>query len=146
MMLLFMFLGGTFNLWSFNIEQLDDLDNAFWAWTFVSWNFSLMIGSYASAMISRAAEAEDGILHGMVTWASSSFLLAAFLYMYSGNFLSQDLTQAFMVGAFITQLVALVLSLYAGYLGTIAESSFKLDQSFEKENLQLKEHDSVVGS
>lgn len=145
LMAMSMLLAGAFGLWEYNFRELNFAGNGFWAWALISWIVCLAIGSYVSSMLSRAVEAEDGMLHGSITWASSSALMTSFLYVETGNIIGTDMSSNFMAGAFLTSLVALVGSVYAGYLGTRTEMMISNQTATKKEYLHVEEYESVAG-
>ncbi len=70
LMILFMTLAGGFGLWRFDIMELPELGPAFWMWTFVSWILSNYLSGYVAATAARSMKTRDGLLHGLVIWAS----------------------------------------------------------------------------
>jgi len=62
-------------------------------WSAVAMSLSVLIGAYVAAVVARAADVRDGVLHGLVVWgAVATFLFLVFLRLFSG--VMSDLLEA----------------------------------------------------
>ncbi|MBT3984184.1 MAG: hypothetical protein HOE90_22710 [Bacteriovoracaceae bacterium] len=141
LMMLFMILGGGFNLWALNLAELPYLSNGFWVWGLVSWIVSLGIGSYMAAIIGKAVSWQDGSLYGLITWATSCIVGCLFLATTTGELFGREMEIPFLWGAFVGDLLALAVCLYAGHLGAKGELQLELSQETQEHshrNIKLK--------
>jgi hypothetical protein len=121
-MLLLMMLAGGLRLWQFNLYELTTLGAGFWVWASASWVLSLYISGYLSSMASRSITARDGILHGVVTWASASVFGCIFLAIVTNKIINGEMSQLIFWGAFIGNILAVGASIMGGVQGAHDES------------------------
>lgn len=139
LMIHLMILAGAFNLWSYNLLELDYLDNSFWLWVSIAWICCTGISSYISVLVGKATYWLDGLLYGYISWASNTVLSCLFLISFTGKLLGKEMTIPFMWGAFGVNLISLGISLYAGYFSTQTEAKIeKAEQIKEAFNKQRR--------
>lgn len=135
-MTLCMALAGGFNLWTMDLWGLATYGTAFWIWAFVSWGISMFAGGYISSLASRSVTRVDGLLHGFVTWACTCVLTT--IGIVTGGVFALTLPQAtapnILWGIFISNVVALVTSLYGAHQGIRIEK--KAEHKEAREHLQ----------
>jgi hypothetical protein len=124
-MLLLEALAGGFNLWRFDISELPRLSGGFWLFATVAWVVSSFLGAYVSSMVGRSVHSRDGLLHGVITWASAAILAYALTVLSLGNLWAEnfgDTAPAYLFAIFFGDLFALGAALLGGRQGAAAEA------------------------
>ncbi|MGZ6478852.1 MAG: hypothetical protein ACXWQE_06100 [Bdellovibrionales bacterium] len=124
-MILLMLIAAGFELWKFDVDEIQGLGVGFWFWSFAAWAISNYVGAYTAAMASHSRESRDGMLHGFVVWASASVLGMIFIGVVSGSIFQGVLLPIpsnFMLwGAVVCDLIAMALAFRGGVSGSIKE-------------------------
>jgi len=107
------------------------LGAAFAVFGIAAWVVSALAGGYAAAVISRSTERRDGIVHGIVTWATAclSATIAARVYLVLAiavKLVDLDAIKAFdtprvMLAFFLADALALIAAVVGGIAGSHAE-------------------------
>lgn len=134
-MLLLMLLAGGMGVWGFDLSKIPQMGAVFWAWSFISWGLSLYASGYIVAIVSRSANQFDGIVHGILVWATSCFLGSIFLLVFAGNLLAnlpENLASPILWGFFVADLTALGTAVVGGVNGATSEAKIEAQEEVPK--------------
>jgi len=82
---LLMTLGGAFGLWTMgplDAEAVQNLKPGFYVWVAIAWIVSVFLGGLVASVVSRASSQRNGVLHGLITWATACLTGAVLLCMW----------------------------------------------------------------
>ena len=132
---LLLMLAGSFGWWPLFGERLE-LGAPFAVFAIAAWVASAFAGGYAAAVISRSVEGRDGIVHGLVTWATAcvSATIAARIYVVLAlavKLVELDTIRAFdapriMAAFFLADALALIAAIVGGIAGSRSERAREL--------------------
>lgn len=125
LMLLLGAIGGSFRLWHFDIEEITRLGTDFWIFAGVAWTASVFCGSFVSSAVGRVSHLREGMLCGLVTWASVSVVTYGWLTVIPGShwlsrLMSGSQTPVFAI--IIGNIVSLAAAIYGGRKGAVSEA------------------------
>jgi len=123
-------LAGSLGWWPATGEKFQ-FGAAFAVFGIAAWVVSALAGAYAAAVISRSTERRDGIVHGIVTWATACLgaTIAARVYLVLAiavKLVELDAIKAFdaprvMLAFFLADGLALIAAVVGGIAGSHAE-------------------------
>ena len=131
---LLLMLAGGLGLWSMgriDAAMISHLGGGFALFAGVAWVGAAFVGGYSAAVIARATNRRDGVLHGLMIWAgacAAAVVLACIWFMsaVSLELASVDVASAMggrMMLAFVAgDLLALAAGLAGGVMGARAEA------------------------
>jgi len=141
LMILFMFLAGGFELWKFDLREIDRLGLGFWMWSFVAWAISNYFGAYTAGVAAPAKGSGNGMLHGFVVWAIASVVGMMFVGIITGsifNGLLLPVTSDFILwGALVCDIIALG----SAFRGGIGGSNKELTEPEPEPEPELRHND-----
>lgn len=131
---LLMTLAGAMGLWRpgiLNAAVLSGVSSGLALWATVSLIIAALAGGFIAAVASRSTTAEDGLLHGLLVWATACFTAAVlaclwFMAALSSGIVKLDVVNAMdnrmMLAFFLADTLALVAALMGGAWGARQEA------------------------